>query len=38
MEEKINKSIDRALQILELFSLEKPEWETEHCKFSSYLV
>ena len=26
MEEKINKSIDRALQILELFSLEKPEW------------
>ena len=26
MEEKINKSIDRALQILELFSIEKPEW------------
>ena len=26
MEEKINKSIDRALQILELFSLEKAEW------------
>jgi len=26
MEEKINKSIDRALQILELFSLEKSEW------------
>ena len=26
MEKKINKSIDRALQILELFSLEKPEW------------
>ena len=26
MEEKINKSIDRALQILELFSMEKPVW------------
>jgi DNA-binding IclR family transcriptional regulator len=26
MEEKINKSIDRALQILELFSMEKPAW------------
>ena len=26
MEKKIIQSIDRALQILELFSLEKPEW------------
>ena len=26
MEEKINKSIDRALQIIELFSMEKPVW------------
>jgi len=26
MEEKINKSIDKALQILELFSMEKPVW------------
>jgi len=26
MEKKINKSIERALQILELFNLEKPEW------------
>jgi DNA-binding IclR family transcriptional regulator len=26
MEEKINKSIDKALQILELFSMEKPAW------------
>ncbi|NQU99351.1 MAG: helix-turn-helix domain-containing protein [Parcubacteria group bacterium] len=26
MEKKIIQSINRALQILELFSLEKPEW------------
>jgi len=26
MEKKIIQSIDRALQVLELFSLEKPEW------------
>ena len=26
MDKKIIKSIDRALQVLELFSLEKPEW------------
>ena len=38
MEKGINKAIDRALQVIELFSLEKSEWGiTEIAKALNFL-